>query len=265
MNGGLIIVLQQIVNHVNTTTGFDYVIAEYLLRNLDNDNLSITQVAADCHISKASVTRFAQSLGYDGFSDLKRDFEIIQYERDELKLDFRAKSRSNKSNNLTAELQNEFTQVVEDFQNFSQQIDFKSIENLCDLIYEANDVYIISTLIPEKLSQILQTTLLNSGKLAHAFPSTNQQYNIPNMISKDDLALFISLEGSHISQREITLSITNTGATSALITQNPEMKLNSVFDHIISLVNHDIERSGKYKMLMFIEYFSHFYMRKYSL
>jgi DNA-binding MurR/RpiR family transcriptional regulator len=265
MNGGLIITLQQIINHVQTTTGFDYVIADYLLRNLDSDNLSISKVAEDCHISKASVTRFAQSLGYEGFSELKRDFEIIQYEREELKLDYRAKQKPSTSGNLALDLQDEFAQVTKDFHEFSQQIDFEAIETLCDLIYNANDVYIISTLIPEKLSQVLQTTLLNSGKVAYSFPSINQQYNIPNMITKDDLALFVSLEGSHISQREMTLSITNTGATSALITQNPDMKLNSVFDHIHSLGDHDIERSGKYKLLMFIEYFSHFYMRKYAL
>src|SRR5699024_7912117 len=252
--------------HVHTTTGFDYVIAKYLLRNLDSDNLSISKVAEDCHISKASVTRFAQSIGYEGFSDLKRDFEIIQYERDELKLDFRAKSRSRKSSSLTRELQNEFTEVVKDFQKFSQQIDFDSIETLCNLIYNAHDVYIISTLIPENLSQILQTTLLNSGKVTHSFPSINQQYNnIPNMISKDDLPLFLFLEVSHITQREMILSNTYTCSTSVLILQNPDMKFNSVFDHILSLGDHDIERSGKYKLLMFIEYFSHFYMRKYSL
>lgn len=266
MNGGLIIILQQIVNHVYTTTDFDYVIAEYLLKNLNNDNLSISKVAEDCHISKASVTRFAQSIGYKGFSNLKRDFEIIKYERDELKLDFRAKSTSTVASNSTIELQKEFAQVAKDFHKYSQQIDFEAIEILCNLIYNANEVYIISTLIPENLSQILQTTLLNSGKMTHSFPSINQQFNnIPKMISKDDLALFVSLEGSHVSQREMTLSITNTGATSALVTQNPEMKLNSVFDYIISLGNHDIERSGKYKLLMFIEYFSHFYMQKYSL
>src|SRR5690554_967147 len=104
MNGGLITVLQQILNHVNSTTGFDYVIAEYLLRNLDKDNLSISQIAEDCHISKASVTRFAQSLGYEGFGELKRDYDTIQYEREELQLDLRVKSRANKTTNLTAEL-----------------------------------------------------------------------------------------------------------------------------------------------------------------
>ena len=265
MNGGLITVLQQILNHVNSTNGFDYVIAEYLLRNLDKDNLSISQIAEDCHISKASVTRFAQSLGYEGFGELKRDYDTIQYEREELQLDLRVKSRANKTTNLTAELQSEFVQVAKDFQKFSEQIDFDAIEHLCDLIYNAKDVYIISTLIPEKIGQILQSTLLNSGKIAHSFPSINQQFAIPNMITKDDIALFISLEGSHVSQREMTLSITNAAATSVLITQNPEMKLSYLFNDIISLGDHDIERSGKYKLLMFVEYFSHFYMKKYSL
>lgn len=261
MNGGLVIILQQIINDATTSTNIDYVIAEYILRNLYSDNLTISKIATDCHISKASVTRFAQSIGYNGFSDFKNDYELIKYERDELILDFKAQIKLND----TTELQNEFEQVTKDFETFSHQINFDSIEKLCDLIYEANDIYIIATLIPENLSQILQTTLLNSGKFVHSFPSIKQQYTISERITQNDLALFVSLEGSHITQRELTLSITDTGATSVLLTQNPEMKLSSVFDHIITLGEHDLERSGKYKLLMFIEYFSHFYLRKYSM
>jgi len=264
MDGGLIITLQQIINQATTTTGIDYVIAEYILRNLYNDNLTISQIAEDCHISTASVTRFAQSIGYNGFSNLKQDFKTIKYERDELKLDFKAKQKENDPSNETTALQNEFQEVVQDFKTFSQAIDFDRIEKLCDLIHGANDIYIIATLIPENLSHILQTTLLNAGKFAYSFPSIKQQYAIADKITSNDLALFVSLEGSHIMQREMTLSITNTGATSVLLTQNPGMKLSAVFDHIISLGEHDIERSGKYKLLMFIEYFSHFYLRKYS-
>lgn len=264
MNGGLIIILQQIINNVTTSTDIDYVIAEYILRNLYSSHLTITKIAEDCHISKASVTRFAQSLGYNGFSDLKQDYEIIKYERDELKLDYKAQKKSSGTYNLTTELQSEFEQVTEDFKIFAQQINFEAIEKLCDLIYEAQDIYMIATLIPENLSQILQTTLLNSGKFVHSFSSIKQQYTISEKITQNDLALFVSLEGSHISQRELTLSITNTDATSVLLTQNPEMKLNSVFDHVITLGKHDLERSGKYKLLIFIEYFSHFYLRKYS-
>lgn len=263
MNGGLLIVLQQIINQATASSEINYVLADYLLRNSDDDSLSISRVADETHISKASVSRFAQSLGYDGFSELKRDLELVKFERDELILDFKATKNLNKSNQQTKELQTEFDIVTDDLKNYSQQINYDEIQKLCELIYNSKDIYIISTLIPNNLGNILQTTLLNAGKVTYSFPSIKQQLNIINQISKDDLALFISLEGSHISQREMTLSITNSGATTVLITQNPEMKLSSLFDYIFSLGEHDIERTGKYKLLMFIEYFSHFYLNQF--
>jgi len=263
MNGSLFIILQQIINQTTTTSDIETVIAEYILRNLNSDHLTISQIAEDCHISRASVTRFAQNIGYSGFGDLKDDFDQIKYEREELKLDVKAKQKENDPANETTALQNEFQEVVRDFGTFSKAIDFKTIDELCKLIYEANDIYIIATLIPENLSKILQTTLLHSGKMVYLYPTNNQQYEVADKIKPDDLALFVSLEGSHIMNRELTLSITNAEATNVLLTQNPDMKLSTVFDYIIALGEHDIERSGKYKLLLFIEYFSHFYMKKY--
>jgi len=264
MNGSLFIILQQIINQATTNSDIESVIAEYILRNLDSDNLTISQIANDCHISKASVTRFAQNIGYTGFGALKEDFDMIKYEREELKLDVKAKQKENDPSNETKALQAEFHEVVRDFETFSQAIDFEMIEKLCDLIHEADDIYIIATLIPENLSKILQTTLLHAGKFVYLYPSNNQQYEIADKMKPDDLALFVSLEGSHIMNRELTLSITNTGAKNVLLTQNPDMKLSAVFDYIIALGEHDIERSGKYKLLLFIEYFSHFYLKKYN-
>lgn len=264
MSGGLIISLQQIINNNNRQSDIDYKISEYILKNMQKENLTISDISNSCHVSNASVSRFAQSIGYDGFNDLKSDFDIIKFERDELKLDFKAKSTQDDEHKLTHELKKEFEQMTLDLIKYNENIDFEMIQKLCKLITKSEDVYIISTLIPEKLSQILQFTLLNSGKMAYSFPSTLQQYQISEKITVNDLALFVSLEGSHVAKREITLPITSSGAKTALITQNPEMKLNSFFDHIINIGNHNIERSGKYKLLMFIEYFSHFYMKNYN-
>ncbi|PJH69254.1 hypothetical protein CVR96_27295, partial [Salmonella enterica subsp. enterica serovar Typhimurium] len=83
------------------------------------------------HISKASVTRFAQNIGYTGFGALKEDFDMIKYEREELKLDVKAKQKENDPSNETKALQAEFHEVVRDFETFSQAIDFEMIEKLC--------------------------------------------------------------------------------------------------------------------------------------
>lgn len=264
MSGGLITSLQQIINNSHMQSDIDYEISVYILKNLHKDTLTISDIAKNCHVSKASVTRFAQNIGYDGFNSLKSDFDIVNFERDELKIDFKAKSTQDNDHKLTHELKKEFEQVALDLNKFNEEIDFNIIHKLCELISKADNVYIISNMIPEKLSQTLQFTLLNSGKMAYSFPSIRQQNKISDNITDKDLALFVSLEGSHVAKREVTLPITTSSATTVLLTQNPDMKLGSFFDHIISIGDHNIERSGKYKLLMFIEYFSHFYMKNYS-
>lgn len=108
MSGGLIISLQQIINNSHIQSDIDYKISEYLLKNLKNNDLTITEISKYCHVSKASVTRFAQNIGYDGFNGLKSDLEIVPFERDELKLDFKAKTNQDNEHKLTHELKKEF-------------------------------------------------------------------------------------------------------------------------------------------------------------
>ena len=47
------------------------VIADYLLGRKSYDGLKLKEVAQACHVSDATVVRFCQNLGFDGFSDLK--------------------------------------------------------------------------------------------------------------------------------------------------------------------------------------------------
>ena len=46
-------------------------IADYLLGRKSYAGLKLKEVALACHVSDATVVRFCQNLGFDGFSDLK--------------------------------------------------------------------------------------------------------------------------------------------------------------------------------------------------
>lgn len=262
----LVIILQKIINLPGKESDIDYLIAEYLLRNLYRTDLTISTISEECHISKASVTRFSQNIGYDGFSELKKEYDLIKLGRDEMKIDLIALNNNDNSTieaNAT-DLQSEFDQVGKDITQFNDKIDLKQIEELCGLIHASDDVHIFSTQIPGDIGNILQNMLLNAGKFIVCYPSAQDQYEASQRMAKNDLALFISLEGSHVMKRELTLSVTSSEATSVLITQNPEMKLGSLFDRIVPLGEHSLERSGKYKLLMFVEYLAHFYFNKYG-
>ncbi|AYW48446.1 hypothetical protein C7K38_08775 [Tetragenococcus osmophilus] len=200
------------------------------------------------------MTRFAKKLGYEGFSEFKKDYFLMQLEENEMELDLLAKKE--KQPLMISELQT----VSEELTNFVRQFDTKHLEEVSHKIQKSQRIYLFSTLIPGNLSMILQTILLNCGKEA-VYPVDNRkQHEIIPYLKANDLAIIISLEGSLVMQKDLTLSIINSKADNLLITQNPHMKLSSLFETVISLGEHDLERTGKYKLLAFIELLGNQYM-----
>lgn len=253
MSGGLILSFQDILNHYQTEDT-EYIISQYLLNHLYRKSLTITDIAKSCHLSEASVTRFAKKLGYEGFSEFKKDYFLMQLEENEMELDLLAKKE--KQPLMISELQT----VSEELTNFVRQFDTKHLEEVSHKIQKSQRIYLFSTLIPGNLSMILQTILLNCGKEA-VYPVDNRkQHEIIPYLKANDLAIIISLEGSLVMQKDLTLSIINSKADNLLITQNPHMKLSSLFETVISLGEHDLERTGKYKLLAFIELLGNQYM-----
>ncbi len=63
---------RQLVEHFATLPGQQQVIGNYLLEHLSElPFLSVPELSAACGVSEATIVRFAQRLGYDGFSGLK--------------------------------------------------------------------------------------------------------------------------------------------------------------------------------------------------
>lgn len=260
--GGLVTKLQYIINQSPNHSDVDIIIARYLLNHLYQDQFSISDIANQGHISKASITRFAQNLGYEGFNDLKKDYDLTQIEREEMKIDLEAMDqKSSPSDSL--EMLEQFKQLIEDLEIYRKHPNLEQIEELCAKIHESKQVYLFATLIPGNLAEILQHMLLTAGKYVEYYPQPTQQLEAAEKLGKGDLALFISLEGSYVMQKDLTLTITGSESTAVLITQNPSMKLSSLFDDIVVLGEHGQERSGKYKLLMFVELLAHYYFKNY--
>lgn len=256
MSGGLILSIQDILNHYQTNDT-EYIIAQYLLNNLYRQSITITDIAKACHLSEASVTRFSKKLGYEGFSEFKKDYFLMQLEENEMELDLLARKEKQPINKLLlAELQT----VSDEFNTFINHFGPKQLETISKKIQESQRIYLFSTLIPGNITMILQTVLLNCGKEAVYPVDGRKQHEIIPYLKKDDLVIVVSLEGSLVMQKDLTLSIINSKASNVLITQNPHMKLSSLFDTVVSLGSHDLERTGKYKLLAFVELLGNHYM-----
>lgn len=131
------------------------------------------------------------------------------------------------------------------------------------MIFNANRVFIFATHIPGDLANILQRALLTSGKYVEFYTRKEHQIEIVKQVQKDDLCIFISLEGTLLMEKAITIPAIISLAKNVLITQNSQIKFSQQFSDIIVLGNHDEESLGKYKLLFFIDSLINCYYHKY--
>lgn len=174
-----------------------------------------------------------------------------------MELDLLARNEKQSTNKL---LLNELHTVSQEFNNFIDNYDTKQLDEITRKIKESQRIYLFSTLIPGNITMILQTILLVCGKEAIYPVDNRKQHEIIPYLENKDLAIIISLEGTLVMQKDLTLSIINSKASNILITQNPHMKLSSLFDTVVTLGDHDLERTGKYKLLAFVELLGNQYM-----
>ncbi|WP_239404280.1 MurR/RpiR family transcriptional regulator [Erysipelatoclostridium sp. An173] len=196
-------------------------------------------------------------MGYSSFNDFKADCLDVQEELDEMILDNKAFKKIDTFtflNNINASFLAIETDKLE-----------KSIDKLCDMIYEAQRVFIFATHIPGDLASILQRALLTASKNVEFYPQKEHQMELVKQIRPNDLCIFISLEGTLLMEKAITIPAIISLANIVLITQNSQIKFSQQFSDTIVLGSHDDESLGKYKLLFFIDCLINRYYNKYVI
>ena len=246
---GFIFKLQNVLTSQSHANSSDAQIAKLMLQNLHyaNKNVTITQLAKACYTSVSSISRFATNLGYDSFNEMKQDFIGIPAEYDDLQVDnsfFNTKS-----------LRQYKEEIINSFEGFNE-IDIKDHALwLAEFIFNQENVYIFSTHIPSNIISILHRAILATGKYVEFVQDKHEQIKIAENATSADSFIFVSLDGTFVMAKEITIPVIMSGAKKVLITQNTDMKFASNFDYLIPLGSKSPIYTGKYKLLLFVDYF----------
>lgn len=245
---GFIYKLQGIVSSRNTNN-LDAFIARSLLMNINNikPNITISELATLCYTSDSSLSRLAIKLGYQNFNELKQDILNMNDEFNDLLIDnsfLNTMSGSTYAENIFS--------AIKSINHINL---IKDIDYLCQQILAAKNVYFFATHIPGDMTKMIQRALIASGKYVEFYSDREMQFSLAKTTQSNDLCIFISLEGTLVSEKNITIPIVSSGASTVLITQIADMKFSSYFDYIISLGERNKDFTGKFKLLYFIDCF----------
>lgn len=170
-------------------------IAKYILQNKEIiHKLSINQLASNSLTSKSSVLRFAQKLGFSGFTELKNFLKWGNYFSQSLTI----------KSNLGEQIVKSVTNTVEILKNQNMNEIFQAIE-------DSKHIYIIGTgWAQQNQASEMQRLFLGIGKEMQVLPfghTSLYQIMIERMCEKDLLIVFSGSGNNPVLKEALTTPI----------------------------------------------------------
>ena len=179
----------RLLAHVNQLSRQQRLIAEYLLDNLQEvPFLSVPQLAQRSGASEATVVRLCQSIGFNGFSDMK--MEVVENLREEMNaLGTEQAGRESPSADIldaVAELERHNIRTTLD------NIDRASFARVAALLYEADHTFTFGLGISAHLAELATYLFTEHGLRANCFSThfTSPREQLVTMRPGDVLMAF---------------------------------------------------------------------------
>lgn len=219
--------LSAILNHEKKDSPY-YRIAHYFAENIYKlKRISIQDIAKDCFVSKSTVSRFCRDVGYEDYFELNHDVYHLAETRFNKFLRYDQDSFEERASRYYRDL----ASGLEYARKYISQSD---VEYLTALLFRYRDIVILGSLHSHSVSEYFQHDLglLNKVVTAPMLPENQQEFIRSS--DSNTLILVVSCRGNYFNQmiQDCKPQTSETGPY-VLITNNPNMKNNALYDRVI--------------------------------
>lgn len=201
---------------------------------------SATDLSKNYHVSQATITRFCQKLGYDGFNEFK--FDVFRYQKQG--------TDSSLQNNNSLDLYIHLIHIMKQF------MDYEKMEQLAEAIIHAESIYISGFHKSSLPAKMLQYNLFKLNKKSLVLQN-DELHELSQIIHKNDIFIFFTNKGSGLIQlksmlkdlkQEIDFQL-------ALVTMNDKLSIKKLCNHYIwlpSSTNQSLDQYLENQIIFFI-------------
>lgn len=253
---GVVNALLEIIN-THPADDQDAVLALFFLENYAHlGELNIFDVASSCYVSRASVRRFCQSIGFNSFKELKDGFRRYRH-RYEYFL----------SLHQEADYIPKFThELVGAIEEISERLDPYELDHIASNIHSAPKTVLLSSYSSAPTMLEFQRALILSGTVVNLM--TELSYNESELLAmgSDDYVMAVSATGCFAEKLLPTLM--NVKAKKALVTASRRADICGPFDSVYHLSAKDYSdrksMHGKYGLAFMFDMIYDVYFKKYG-
>lgn len=241
----------------------NYNIALFMANNFYRiANMRISELASECFVSPATISRFCRSLGYENYAHLKQECYTF-HSRDKKFNNLINISLETMKDNPQKATQDYVHQVIDYVSDLPRVLNWKEIDATLKLIHDCHSVAFFGTQFSQSAALHFQTDLLMLEKFTMAYMDSSRQLDCAKSLNKKSVAIIITINGYFTgSGHKILQYIKKSGCKVVLMTCNPDLNLEVPVDHCILMGDKQNRKTGKHSLLTTIELMS---LRYYSL
>lgn len=214
-------------NNYNKLNENDLYILKYILNNkVECCDLGINELAKKCNVSRTTILRFTQKLGFKGYSEFRVHLKWQESEGDKVEKDY---------------VETLYTDLNENIKLLKE----KDFTNICKLIYNAERVFVYGTgTIQMAVAQELKRIFLSAHKYLNVIEGTSELEIITPSITKQDVVIIISLSGNTVSLHSFINQLSIKGIEYISITKLSNNKLSRMTPHNLYILNSTVNLSN---------------------
>lgn len=253
---GLLYTLFSIINHKEQSDA-EYAIAKYLLENYKKiGKLNIYDVSESCNVSRFTVRRFCEAIGFENFSKMKKQF--IKYDDEYLRYQS-FYHRDDFSNYLSFEVK----KILDDNDKIPKRI----VKEIAKKIHESSKVVFLTSTIGATAVTQFQQGMLFSNKIIHVVSDHFDNHSLLNSLDEDDLIIVLS--GSARLAKSLIPNLKKFNVQTMLLTMNENIIKRSEYDYIYSIIEVLDEENFsilhiKYSFMFFLDLLLSSYITDYT-
>lgn len=228
------------------------------------EELTISQIAEECFVSPATLSRFSKHFNFESFPALRKSFTNTDFLDPLFSFSLTKLDLNSIKNTPDAFLKDYGQSIIASIEDIIESVDLTEIDALLALIHTTKDVCIFNYNPTNSIVKILQSGLFLSKKLVFTGETKSNQLDLIDSMKPDSVAIIISSFGNFFTtQPEVFSKIRQTNCQTVLITQNTQNMAISLIDTIVNISSKNHVKAGNYPMEFFIEYICRRYYELY--
>ncbi|MFC6177701.1 MurR/RpiR family transcriptional regulator [Companilactobacillus huachuanensis] len=201
----------------NEIGSVNFILSRYFIENFNKiPKANIYQMAEDCSVSRASIRRFSQGLGFENFADIKKT--IKNHLPEEINI-----SDKNYRELLTGNL----IRIVSEL---DERMNTHEIDVICNRIKKSKKMIILTSRTSMSNAKDFQIELASKGKLSYIISEGYLDSTIFDDIEKDDYIITLSVSG--LFAKSVAEKMNQIDCVKDLITVNRIIEFGDTFNHV---------------------------------